>query len=40
MRNTRDLAVLSVMLMVAAGCRDAVAPPDESQLITVAATVS
>ncbi len=40
MRNTRDLAVLWVMLMVAAGCRDAVAPPDEPELITIAATVS
>lgn len=40
MPNTRDLAVLCVMLMSAAGCRDAVAPSDEPGTITVAATVS
>lgn len=40
MRKTRDLAVLWVMLVVAAGCRDAVAPPDEPELVTIAATVS
>jgi len=40
MPNTRDLAVLWVMLMSAAGCRDAVAPSDEPGPITIAATVS
>lgn len=40
MPNTRDLAVLWVMLMGAAGCRDAVAPSDEPEPITIAATVS
>ena len=40
MPNTRDLAVLWVMLMSAAGCRDVVAPSDEPEPITIAATVS
>lgn len=40
MPNTRNLAVLCVMLMSAAGCRDAVAPSDEPEPITIAATVS
>ena len=40
MRNTRDLAVLWVMLMSAAGCRDAVAPSDDPEPLTIAATVS
>lgn len=40
MRNTRGLAVLWVMLMTAAACRDAVAPVDEPETITIAATVS
>ncbi|MDE0074081.1 MAG: amino acid ABC transporter substrate-binding protein [Gammaproteobacteria bacterium] len=40
MPNTRDLAVLWVMLMSTAGCRDAVAPSDEPGPITIAATVS
>ena len=40
MRNTRDLAATLVMVMSAAGCRDAVAPVDEPETITIAATVS
>ncbi|MDE0357609.1 MAG: amino acid ABC transporter substrate-binding protein [Gammaproteobacteria bacterium] len=40
MPNTRDLAMLWVMLMSAAGCRDAVASSDEPEPITIAATVS
>lgn len=40
MSDTRDLAVLWVMLMTATACRDAVAPVDEPETITIAATVS
>ena len=40
MRNTRDLVATCVMVMSAAACRDAVAPSDEPEPFTIAATVS
>ncbi len=40
MRSTRNLVVFWVMVLSVAGCRDAVAPLDEPEFITIAATVS
>ena len=40
MRNTRDLVTTWLMVMSAGGCRDAVAPVDQPETLTIAATVS